>query len=769
MAQIIVGTLRVDLVANTATFTPGLDEAAKKARQSKEKINRELDGVDFSEARGALALLGEDIGIKLPRHVRSFVAELPGVSTALAGAFSAVAIVSLVMALAEAYEKFSKMAEATQKAKEKFNELNTQILEQGNRLMQNTLKIDDQIRVLQGLKPKNALTLALLESTNQADALWKSLDKVIEEASKALQAESVSRVTAFFTGKTQTDAMVGAYQSAIHDITRTREEGAAKLQEAEMKEADILRRGTDQQKKDALERIKAVKDEWEQKVDRQIRGARQMAQIQLEHLDQAAKDEADKRAIGEADRAEFIKNYKADKQKEAREATEKILELTTSITYVEQQSLENQKAIVTQATTHVYKIIDLTNQLKGVPTLMDRWRQIQQNIADGARDEKSAYQGVLDYMERARDLQQIASIEEEEKLRHVNAAQRERDAALAEQDIRLQESLGLLSAHEAAEKKLALYTKEKQAALDDYADELKKIEPLLQRYSNITLGGIAGSPEDKAIFDTLQKLYLKLKQDQFRTEKEWNGKIAGARGEMATGFKADLNKWAQDNASKAAVFKKLGDTFMQTVDNMSSALTKFLVEGEGDWKSFAAAAIESFVQIGVQALMTWAVMKLLAAFGIDTKKQQKDQVEQKKAANTAIAQSDAGTAAANTFAMYSATMMLPAAVAMSGLAYGIGMAFAGLAKMGSFEKGGVIPNTGIALVHKGEGVFPAPVTNALMRMAQDSIALQPQDRRTANVTYAPQFSVWDRNDVAGALDKHRDVVKAMVRRELARV
>jgi hypothetical protein len=62
------------------------------------------------EARGEVGLIGEEIGIRLPRHVRNFVAELPGVGSALSAAFSATAVLFLVKALAEGAEKLSAWA-----------------------------------------------------------------------------------------------------------------------------------------------------------------------------------------------------------------------------------------------------------------------------------------------------------------------------------------------------------------------------------------------------------------------------------------------------------------------------------------------------------------------------------------------------------------------------------------------------------------------------------------------------------------------------------
>src|SRR5205807_1181391 len=59
------------------------------------------------QARGEAALLGEEFGIRLPRHVRSFIAELPGVGSALSAAFSATAVLFIIEALVKLTEKAS--------------------------------------------------------------------------------------------------------------------------------------------------------------------------------------------------------------------------------------------------------------------------------------------------------------------------------------------------------------------------------------------------------------------------------------------------------------------------------------------------------------------------------------------------------------------------------------------------------------------------------------------------------------------------------------
>lgn len=46
-------------------------------------------------------------------------------------------------------------------------------------------------------------------------------------------------------------------------------------------------------------------------------------------------------------------------------------------------------------------------------------------------------------------------------------------------------------------------------------------------------------------------------------------------------------------------------------------------------------------------------------------------------------------------------------------------AFTGTLAVGAFEKGGIIPNTGLALVHEGEGVMPRNLTNLLSSVANN--------------------------------------------------
>lgn len=49
-----------------------------------------------------------------------------------------------------------------------------------------------------------------------------------------------------------------------------------------------------------------------------------------------------------------------------------------------------------------------------------------------------------------------------------------------------------------------------------------------------------------------------------------------------------------------------------------------------------------------------------------------------------------------------------------------GAAYTGVMALAAFETGGIIPNTGVAMVHQGEAVLPAPLTNFLMNSATNN-------------------------------------------------
>lgn len=75
--------------------------AAKAMEPAAEAVEDAGERMSYSmrEAQGSVMLLGEEVGVRLPRHVSRFIATLPGVGEAMSAAFSGVAIMFVIEAM----------------------------------------------------------------------------------------------------------------------------------------------------------------------------------------------------------------------------------------------------------------------------------------------------------------------------------------------------------------------------------------------------------------------------------------------------------------------------------------------------------------------------------------------------------------------------------------------------------------------------------------------------------------------------------------------
>ena len=101
------------------------------------------------EARGETQLLGEMFGVHLPRHVRSFVAELPGVGSALSAAFSATAILFLLDALIKGSEKLSEWISNTFIFTQAMKDSDQAVKDQNKTLLQLATQLDKDTDALE--------------------------------------------------------------------------------------------------------------------------------------------------------------------------------------------------------------------------------------------------------------------------------------------------------------------------------------------------------------------------------------------------------------------------------------------------------------------------------------------------------------------------------------------------------------------------------------------------------------------------------------------
>jgi len=217
--QAKVAAIYAELQLSTAKFKAALGEATNESRRFSQEMRKSTE-----EAKGSIALLGEQIGVVLPRHLRTFVAGLPGVSAAMSAAFNAVAVFALIDIVVKAGEKLQefikKNEEAATKNKTAWTSLHTSITTQNDDLELTKVKLENAIAKLEH-KPENKLAEAIAEARVEADKLGDRIDAVVKQIQEAVKGEesgTLSQLLLHQTGGTQTAKVVEELQLKLSDI-----------------------------------------------------------------------------------------------------------------------------------------------------------------------------------------------------------------------------------------------------------------------------------------------------------------------------------------------------------------------------------------------------------------------------------------------------------------------------------------------------------------------------------------------------------------------
>jgi hypothetical protein len=105
-----IGEVSINLRMSLASFKQDVKNGTKAASDASKGMADAVGG-SSREAKASLALIGEEIGVSIPRHIRGFIAAMPGATAALSAAFSAVAVIALIKVVAEVIEKIKKFRE----------------------------------------------------------------------------------------------------------------------------------------------------------------------------------------------------------------------------------------------------------------------------------------------------------------------------------------------------------------------------------------------------------------------------------------------------------------------------------------------------------------------------------------------------------------------------------------------------------------------------------------------------------------------------------
>lgn len=222
----VAGQVKIILAADAASYSAALDKAKAQLKQfeGSAKSAGSTARQEFSEARGSIMVLGEEVGVHLPRHVQAFVASLPGVSKAMSAAFDTIAVVAIADAVVKAGEKLKdfieKNEQLAQKNRELWSSLHGSMEAQNDDLDLTKIKLQNAIAKLEK-KPQNSVAEAIAQARVEADKLESTINSVVEKIENALKGEVSGGLAQIFlkqTGGTQTSSIVDTLKLRLSDI-----------------------------------------------------------------------------------------------------------------------------------------------------------------------------------------------------------------------------------------------------------------------------------------------------------------------------------------------------------------------------------------------------------------------------------------------------------------------------------------------------------------------------------------------------------------------
>lgn len=735
----VVGELTINLVAKTATFTPAL----KKASDDAKKAGKEIGG-SFSEARGTIALLGDDIGIRLPRHLQTFIAGLPGVAPIATAAFSAVAVVTLITKLGEAKEKSDEFKKKLQEQSRAAVDAALGIKEHADALEIANLRLQDQIAVLQKKPAHNGPAIAALEAERAMEKLVQSIGKAIEKQQELFKSQVQGELSKFFFGESEASEVSRQVVQMMQDATKAEDDyNSIKLlgdKSATDKALDNLRQRQTAVRNfvtDSIARFNELSHQADKVIPgHKIEGLGDAAEPDLVVSMQKQRDEATqlKKSLSnvygiflqsERDASAQLENDKLNTTKIGLEQGKTALDQKLSQF---NQEWEGQKRLLdeqTKASIAFYKEQEALGKLSAGDAT-----RLTQEALDAQFAAESAHNQALQSMLRSRPAELAKVLNEEKALAFAHDAEilSSYTHTLSEQNKALEEFVK----HQAEAQKQ--YDKEENAikhilkAADERnkawlsgidaitSGEQKQIAKLDQEMTEIKnlinlyhLQGDSAALMNRAITALSQQRRQLI--DQEMTQSNKLGKVFKGTFDLMA---IEGQQWGQ----------KMSSVFQDTFRGMNNSLTQFIVTGKGGFAQLGIAALENILNIGLQ----WVESKaLMLAFG-------------KVAGSNEVLTQSAIAGASGVASMAGA----PFPINLTAPAFGASMMANALSYLSilSAEGGALLPNMdSLVHTHPEEMILPRSISKFILdSMAQQRGGSQGSGGPTINFTHSPQFN-----------------------------
>ncbi len=778
----------------TAAFQTGMADAAKTARKSFKDIEHGAAGMSEStrmsmtDAREGVMLLGEQFGVRLPRALTTFIAELGPVAGAIEAAFPFIAVAALAGILIEHLTKLHeaglKLTEDQMKfgtaAQNAFNDLDKKLLQAGitaDDLSNNHLDAVHkklQLIDMQSMEELNR-TFGILQKTADAvfknlESHWYTLGSGSEGAKNALDQFQVQYASMLAHGKNKdaSDLLGGTLNSAKESLAKM--EAAQDASEKMLANTNIIQKlnpmmlGLKEQeiaRKDALASQRQLVQSLEDQVTVQGKVNNVSTQekknvVHADHNEQAAKRAA-------AAKEGISTRQAIAEQQLAAEKSEADASLT-----IHHASVEARLAVDLEFAGKDHALKEAANQQeiaalnKSGKEYNTQLKALQDNALKITADYNAK---VVELKSRAsvseynRDIQ-VMEQGESDKIGAVKEGTAARlaviDAALKEEEsknLQATQHFVELTKQRAQEvlKEADLEAKAKAEAASVQAKADAAAASEKARHTNTTAAIKSGGGNDNIKQLALEKMQQQEsyndKKAALQKELELYKQAGEARKNQAQDVQNQLIQLEQTNADKMVELgQRESMANRQTYVSMAQTASSSLMQVALGHQSLAAT-VQKFAQEGLEHV-------LAAIF--------EEMVGQKS-----LQMARAESAAAGAYTSLSSVPLVGPVLA------GVAAAtvFAGAM---AFESGGIVPGVGKgdvvpAMLTPGEGIVPGSVMDGLRNMARNGgmNGSGTTNHYHSNPTY--HLSVLDGDGMKTVLEKNEDVVHSHITNSLRKM
>ena len=168
-----LGDLTISIKANTVEFTDGAGNVVAKLRNmgdESEKAGKQMTS-SMGEARGGLMLTEHLLGVPLPRHLNSLIAQIPGVGAAFATMLPIVGVLLAIEILGKLYDKHRDAEAAIRATALATQQFESKQADSVLTLDNANMKLEDQIRIIEHGAAKNKLKIQMNEVKIEVDKL----------------------------------------------------------------------------------------------------------------------------------------------------------------------------------------------------------------------------------------------------------------------------------------------------------------------------------------------------------------------------------------------------------------------------------------------------------------------------------------------------------------------------------------------------------------------------------------------------------------------